>query len=484
MEDGPVQASGSPLAACAVAAVVGLLVWRAEDLAVLASGQDPWHEVTSAASGAPEDGATGSILSDDPAEDAASRGDAGVEEARLPGEAPAPDVVAAVGPPGGAAPNVAAVAAPPPVPSGDAPAFDVVRVARDGGALVAGQAEPGARVRIRTGGLELAEAEADAQGKFVAIFRADPSPDPRALTLDAEAGDGSVSTSSEVVVLLPEAASGGDEGAAAGAKEGGASGPAGAPDPAGEAGSATAREAQDGAGIATAHDARDGAVDTTEGFRSAAGEGPAQEADEGPGPRAKPEDAIAATTIVRRAKPEGGIAATAILRPGSLEVLPRDEVEGGTTLTLASISYARAGRVTLAGFGVAGAQVRAYVDDAYAQGARVAADGLWKLELGDLDAGLYRLRIDQMGSDGAVASRIETPFQRDFPPVPEASAATAQPASVIVQPGNNLWTLARIHYGRGVLYTQIFTANQPLIRDPALIYPGQIFALPEAAEVR
>ena len=47
-----------------------------------------------------------------------------------------------------------------------------------------------------------------------------------------------------------------------------------------------------------------------------------------------------------------------------------------------------------------------------------------------------------------------------------------------VQPGNNLWTLAREHYGSGVMYTQIFTANLELIRDPDLIYPGQIFRIP------
>ena len=29
-----------------------------------------------------------------------------------------------------------------------------------------------------------------------------------------------------------------------------------------------------------------------------------------------------------------------------------------------------------------------------------------------------------------------------------------------------------------MLYTQIFTANRELIRDPDLIYPGQIFAMP------
>jgi nucleoid-associated protein YgaU len=49
---------------------------------------------------------------------------------------------------------------------------------------------------------------------------------------------------------------------------------------------------------------------------------------------------------------------------------------------------------------------------------------------------------------------------------------------VTVQPGHNLWTLARTHYGSGVRYTQIFTANRDQIRDPDLIYPGQIFSMP------
>ena len=51
--------------------------------------------------------------------------------------------------------------------------------------------------------------------------------------------------------------------------------------------------------------------------------------------------------------------------------------------------------------------------------------------------------------------------------------------SVTVQPGNNLWTLAQAHYGSGVSYTQIFTANRDQLRDPDLIYPGQIFSMPE-----
>jgi nucleoid-associated protein YgaU len=137
--------------------------------------------------------------------------------------------------------------------------------------------------------------------------------------------------------------------------------------------------------------------------------------------------------------------------------------------------------VTLAGLGSAGARLRAYVDDRFARDGAVEPDGRWSLELDDVEAGVYRLRIDALRPDGTVQARIETPFQRDFPPDRPGEPADGAPPTVTVQPGSNLWTLARIHYGRGVLYTQIHTANRDLIRDPELIYPGQIFVLPEAA---
>ena len=53
----------------------------------------------------------------------------------------------------------------------------------------------------------------------------------------------------------------------------------------------------------------------------------------------------------------------------------------------------------------------------------------------------------------------------------------------MVQPGNTLWRIARDTYGRGVQYTVIYGANKDQIRDPDLIYPGQIFTLPEPLAV-
>lgn len=49
---------------------------------------------------------------------------------------------------------------------------------------------------------------------------------------------------------------------------------------------------------------------------------------------------------------------------------------------------------------------------------------------------------------------------------------------VIIRRGDNLWTIARRVYGEGLRYTQIFEANAGQIRNPDLIYPGQVFDLP------
>ncbi|HSF63961.1 MAG TPA: LysM peptidoglycan-binding domain-containing protein, partial [Paracoccaceae bacterium] len=53
---------------------------------------------------------------------------------------------------------------------------------------------------------------------------------------------------------------------------------------------------------------------------------------------------------------------------------------------------------------------------------------------------------------------------------------------VTVQPGFTLWGIAQDRFGSGFLYVQVFEANRDQIRDPDLIYPGQVFTLPQAAD--
>lgn len=50
--------------------------------------------------------------------------------------------------------------------------------------------------------------------------------------------------------------------------------------------------------------------------------------------------------------------------------------------------------------------------------------------------------------------------------------------------GDNLWRISEATYGLGQRYTVIFGANRDKIRNPDLIYPGQIFVLPKARSGR
>ena len=44
--------------------------------------------------------------------------------------------------------------------------------------------------------------------------------------------------------------------------------------------------------------------------------------------------------------------------------------------------------------------------------------------------------------------------------------------------GDTLWHISRRVYGKGIRYTTIYLANQDQIKDPDMIWPGQVFALP------
>ena len=84
------------------------------------------------------------------------------------------------------------------------------------------------------------------------------------------------------------------------------------------------------------------------------------------------------------------------------------------------------------------------------------------------------MRVDQVDRTGTVVARVETPFSRAGP-----IGNLPRDAVTFVQPGNSLWRIARRTLGKGIRYTVIFEANRDQIKEPDLIYPGQIFIVPK-----
>ncbi|MBN9669958.1 LysM peptidoglycan-binding domain-containing protein [Roseibium aggregatum] len=154
-------------------------------------------------------------------------------------------------------------------------------------------------------------------------------------------------------------------------------------------------------------------------------------------------------------------------------------------------------KVYVAGTGTPGTSVRVYVGDDFQGEAKVNASGKWLVQgTKTVSEGNVEVRADQIGEDGnTVDARAAVTFEkaRDKQVVLTKVVATgtgtgkdAQGAEVkkslpvvIIRKGDNLWRISRRLYGDGVRYTTIYQANQDQIRNPDLIYPGQVFLTPE-----
>lgn len=85
-------------------------------------------------------------------------------------------------------------------------------------------------------------------------------------------------------------------------------------------------------------------------------------------------------------------------------------------------------------------------------------------------------------SDTASNTATETTDATSTPAASNERVSVLDTGSVIIRRGDNLWRLSRRVFGQGIRYTSIYDANRDQIRDPALIFPGQVFELPTPQE--
>ena len=186
------------------------------------------------------------------------------------------------------------------------------------------------------------------------------------------------------------------------------------------------------------------------------------------------------TPVIDEAKTE-----VAILKSdeSGVEVISRSSApELMSNVEIDTISYSEEGDVLLSGRAQSqAASVRVYLDNRVITTLDVDTSGRWRGDLPDVDTGVYTLRVDEVDVEGDVTSRVETPFKREAPEVLEAAAGNgdAPVKAITVQTGATLWAIARDRYGDGTLFVRIFEANSNSIKDPDLIYPGQVFDLPD-----
>jgi nucleoid-associated protein YgaU len=396
-----------------------------------------------------------------------------VEATQPSAGAPAPELTVepnAVAPASDAAP-AADTSSVPATAAVDAPTFDTVRIEADGTALIAGHSLPGVVIQILLGNEVVAETVADGGGNFVAFLNVPPGSEPRVLSLVARVGETEIA-SAQTIIVAPV-----DEPVVVAASE--------------PAQVETAPAVEPAATPVTTETDQPASTEPTTAEAVAVETAPTQTASEPAAVEANATEAAPETTSEPAQTPEAPAAETAppvlLADESGVKVIQsggQADPEVAEAVALDTITYDSDGNVVLAGRAQANDSVQIYLDNISIASASVSPEGDWKTTLPEVESGVYTLRVDEVSQDGQVVSRIETPFKREeAEKVAEVlQEETANPdfqvAMRTVQPGNTLWAIARERYGEGIMYVLVYEANRDRIRNPDLIYPGQVFVLP------
>jgi nucleoid-associated protein YgaU len=345
---------------------------------------------------------------------------------------------------------------PQPMPTPDIPMFDTVRVEPSGDTVVAGHGAPEAKMALVAGDKVLAEVDADGAGNFVMV----PPPLPPGnyvLALRSTGKDGAtIDSHQNIIVSVPP-------------------------------------KGQTNVVVALAEPGKPSVVLTDTANPAAPAAAPQ------PSATAQPEVSFKTAEV-----DNGGFYASGAATPG--------------------------------------AHLRIYLNGSALADVTAGSDGHWSLTVGKgVTPGHYAVRADAIDETGKVLARAEVPFDvpvnvaeagtaalqsassqpAPSPPAPSQSAAeTPAPAqgageateatkesgqeqvanapapptsdtndavvpqiqTTTVVRGDSLWRISRKVFGHGIRYTLIYEANAKQIRDPSLIYPGQVFVLPHATD--
>ena len=326
--------------------------------------------------------------------------------------------------------------------------IDLARVKPDGAAVFAGTAAPNAKIRIFEGDILLGETVANANGEWVIVLEKSLAAGQHLISVAMERSDGTTEMADRslaveiyqdtetkpLVALLPET------------------------------------ETEVPVLIQSPDD-----VDTV---KPAAATSEAIVAD-----AAKPAAAASEAIVADDAKPAAAampeITRAAPAKPQAKSPIVASQIATSQIAALApsAIVWRDASSILISGTSRGG--IRVTVNDAKGQfgEALVLADGAWQVAGSlDMDIALNQLRFALFDDVNQIIARYDLPVKaRDL-----AKGQDGSPL-VVVNKGDMLWRIAYQQMGKGVRYVDIVRRNKQDIINPDLIYPKQIFAVPQSS---
>ena len=185
---------------------------------------------------------------------------------------------------------------------------------------------------------------------------------------------------------------------------------------------------------------------------------------------AKPATAASEAAMADAAKADAAMPETTDAAPANSQA--KSQI---AALAPSAIVWRDASRILISGTSRGG--IRVTVNDAEGQfgEALVLADGAWQVAGSlDMDIAVNKLRFALFDDANQIIARYDLPVKaRDL-----AKGQDGSPL-VVVNKGDMLWRIAYHQLGEGVKYVDIVRRNQQDIADPDLIFPKQIFAVPQ-----
>jgi len=320
--------------------------------------------------------------------------------------------------------------------------IDLARVKPDGAAVFAGTAAPNTKIRIFEGDILLGETIANANGEWVIVLEKSLAAGQHLISVAMERSDGTTEMADRslaveiyqdtetkpLVALLPE----------------------------------TATEVPV---LIQSPDDVDKAKLAATASEATASEATASEA------------TASEAIVVDPAKADAAMPETAAAAPGKAQANSQIAASQIAALAPSAIVWRDASRILISGTSRGG--VRVTVNDAKGQfgEALVLADGAWQVAGSlDMDIAVNQLRFALFDDANQIIARYDLPVKaRDL-----AKGQDGSPL-IVVNKGDMLWRIAYHQLGEGVKYVDIVRRNQQDIADPDLIYPKQIFAVPQSS---
>jgi hypothetical protein len=159
---------------------------------------------------------------------------------------------------------------------------------------------------------------------------------------------------------------------------------------------------------------------------------------------------------------------------GRLEILQKPGAEASIAIAIDTVDYDDSGKLNIAGKAPTEAIINLYLNGEFLGRSVSNHRGIWyQTPKRKVKHGKHTLRADHVGKNGQVKSRVEVLFARSIP-----LSGIKPGALIVVESGRSLWRIARKTYGAGLRYTIIYEANKDQIKNPDMIFPGQVFSLP------